>query len=324
MYEISLFGKCSFFRNGDAITCLPEGKAQNLLCYLLVNRGRAHSREALASLYWGNHPTALSKKYLRTALWQIRTALQESEGKRLLLIEPGSVCINPKAHFVLDIAEFEQTYLSAQPGPEFELGQTYLLHKAVELYRGELLEGCYEDWCLCERERLQNIYLTVLDKLLSICEERGDCEKGKVYGSIILRYDPASERTHQRLMRVYCKAGNRAGALRQYERCVAALEKELGVKASRQTVDLYQRICADDLQEQVRNQAPLSAAAPSPMSPGDLFSRLKRIRKALSSLRNKLEKDISTLDTLLNVESDPSKPVQGLSTQELRLRRTAK
>lgn len=320
MYEIRLFGKCSFLHNGDAIACLPEGKAQNLLCYLLVNRCRTHSREALASLYWGHHPTALSKKYLRTALWQIRTALQEPAENGLLLIESDSVCINPKAGFALDIAEFEQAYTSTPPGREIELGHTELLHRAVELYRGELLEGCYEDWCLCERERLQNIYLMVLDKLLSICEQRVDCEKGQAYASMILRYDPASERTHQRLMRLYCTAGHRAGALRQYERCVTALKQELGVKPSRQTLELYESICADDFQEQVKAQVPSSASGPSP-SPDDLFSRLRSIRTALSSLRSKLEDDISTLDKLLTPKSAPTKPVQRISPSHLRVRR---
>ena len=37
------------------------------------------------------------------------------------------------------------------------------------VYRGDLLEGCYQDWCLFERERLQNAYLAMLDKLMVRC-----------------------------------------------------------------------------------------------------------------------------------------------------------
>jgi len=28
----------------------------------------------------------------------------------------------------------------------------------VDLYQGDLLEGWYQDWLLCERERLQNMF----------------------------------------------------------------------------------------------------------------------------------------------------------------------
>ena len=326
MYEIRLFGKCSFIRNGGAVTGLPEGKAQNLLCYLLVNRGRTHSRESLASLFWGDHPTVQSKKYLRTAVWQVRSALQEPEEGELLLISADSARINPNATIVLDVAEFEQAYLSSQPlpGKKLEPAHIHLLQKAVDLYRGDLMEGCYEDWCLYERERLQNMYLAILDKLLSVCEEQGDSAAGWKYAACILRHDPACERTHQRLMRLYYQAGDRASGLRQYERCVTALRNELGVKPSRQTVELYERICADDLQERARTEAFSSPAEPS-APPDNLFSRLRRVRRALFSLHRQLEEEIVTLDSVLRPDSSPAKPVRRLSSSpQLRLRRPAK
>jgi len=40
------------------------------------------------------------------------------------------------------------------------------LQEAVRLSYADLLEGWYQDWCLYERERLQNIYLLILDKLM--------------------------------------------------------------------------------------------------------------------------------------------------------------
>lgn len=316
-YEIRLFGKCSVIHNGEVVSGLHQGKAQNLLCYLLVNRVRVHSRETLASLHWGDSPTAQSKKYLRTTLWQLRAALHEPEEGQLLLIGPDSAQVNPAAKVGLDVAQFEQAYLSSQTLTGNTLGHEHveLLGKAVDLYRGDLLEGCYEDWCLFERERLQNVYLIILDKLLSVCEERGNYEQGWDYASRTLRYDPACERTHQRLMRLYHRAGNRASALRQYEQCVAALKKELGVEPSRQTLELYARICADHPQETVNAGDPLRAPEPRHASQNDLFSRLRKIRQVLFSLRTELEEDILTLDQALDLGSGKkrSKRVRRLS-----------
>ncbi|NIN69138.1 MAG: hypothetical protein GTO63_31510, partial [Anaerolineae bacterium] len=81
--------------------------------------------------------------------------------------------------------------------------------------------------CLYERERLQNMYLAILDKLVSYSEVQGAYEAGLGYGSRILSYDGARERTHRRLMRLYYLAGDRTAALRQYDSCVEALRREL-------------------------------------------------------------------------------------------------
>jgi len=34
----------------------------------------------------------------------------------------------------------------------------------VEIYRGELLKGRHQDWCLYKRERMQHLYLAMLNK----------------------------------------------------------------------------------------------------------------------------------------------------------------
>jgi two-component SAPR family response regulator len=93
----------------------------------------------------------------------------------------------------------------------------------VALYHGDLLEDWFQDWCLYERERLQNIYLAALDKLMDYCEASRDYDAGLAYGTRILRHDLARERTHRRLMRLYYLAGDRTSALRQYDRCVQIL-----------------------------------------------------------------------------------------------------
>ena len=74
------------------------------------------------------------------------------------------------------------------------------------------------------------MYMQMLDKLMSYSQEHHEYEAGEGYGSTILRYDRASERTYRRLMYLQYIAGDRTGALRQYERCVIALAEELGVK----------------------------------------------------------------------------------------------
>src|SRR5262249_42653178 len=47
---------------------------------------------------------------------------------------------------------------------------------------------------------------------------------------------------HRALMRLYVQTGQRGAALRQYQRCVAALQRELRAEPETQTKTLYQEI----------------------------------------------------------------------------------
>src|SRR6188474_2572049 len=70
-----LFGKFTAHHDAGLLKGIEASKDQELLSYLLIHRDRPHSREALASLLWGDTSTEKSKKYLRQALWHLHAAL---------------------------------------------------------------------------------------------------------------------------------------------------------------------------------------------------------------------------------------------------------
>jgi DNA-binding SARP family transcriptional activator len=86
------------------------------------------------------------------------------------------------------------------------------------------------------------MYLTILDKLVAYHRERGEYEAGIAFGTLALRSDRARERTHQSLMTLRLLAGDRTGALRQYERCVSALREELDIAPAQETEALLRSI----------------------------------------------------------------------------------
>jgi len=65
----------------------------------------------------------------------------------------------------------------------------------VNIYQGNLLEAWYQDWCLYERERLQKLFLAMLDMLMDYCEAPQDYETGRTFGNRILQDDRAREHT---------------------------------------------------------------------------------------------------------------------------------
>jgi DNA-binding SARP family transcriptional activator len=297
--SIRLFGKFSAQLDAQRIEGLEAPRLQELFSYLLLYRGRPHARETLAALLWGDSPTAISKKYLRQALWQLQSALNAhaaASARHLLVVETDWIHINQDAGSWLDVAEFERSFSVVQGvrGREMDEGGARLLEDAVALYKGDLLEACYEDWCIYERERLQNMFLAMLDKLMSYCESHDQYENGLQHGARILACDRAREHTHWRLMRLQYLAGNRTGALRQYERCVAALREELGVKPAKRTTELYEQIRDDSVDESFHTHAGQQGEVLS--SPPEVVGRLRQIRNVLIEIQREIQKDIQAVE----------------------------
>ena len=154
--SIQLFGQFCVRRNEQVIGGFEAHKVQELFSYLLLHRNHSLSRESLASLLWPDCTTTTQpKKRLRQTLWHLQSALgsqSEAAHDRVLLVEPERVRINEEAELWLDVAVFEKTFdfVQSLAGQELDTQQVQALQKAVELYQGPLLEGCYEDWCLYE------------------------------------------------------------------------------------------------------------------------------------------------------------------------------
>lgn len=300
--EVFLFGRFRVRCGQRLLTDLEAYKTQELFCYLLLHRQRPHSRETLSDLLWPDIVAPQSKRYLRKALWQIQATFQVQTDFldcRILQAEPEWVQLNPDIDLWLDVTVFERAFelVRGRQGRELDMQCIQTLEGAVGLYRGDLLEGCYQDWCIYERERLEYMYLAMLDKLMDHCEACQEYEAGLAYGNTILRYDRARERTHRRLMRLHYLARDRTSALRQYELCVAALEEELGVGPARQTTILYEQIRADHL-----DWPPQLLATPDPTSRQlavpliQILKRLKRLDADLIDIEHQVRQDIQAVE----------------------------
>jgi len=274
--RVWLLGRVSIERNGQPSPD-PPAKALELLSFLLLHRDRGHTREELAALLWPDASTALARKYLRQTLWQLQSAL----AAELLALNSGWVRIDAEADWWLDVEVFERAWEASRDvaGARLTDAQARELEQAVALYRGDLAEGSYADWCIYERDRLQLTYLAMLEKLMGYCNAHRRWSQGVAYGQRILRYDPAREVTHQQLMRLYHRAGDRTTALRQFGRCVDALHRELGLAPSAGTVVLRDQIRQDRL------HIAAELAEPGTGALIELQQRFDEVQESLAALR---------------------------------------
>ncbi|MFN8444203.1 MAG: BTAD domain-containing putative transcriptional regulator [Caldilineaceae bacterium] len=296
--RISLLGKLRIQWNERDLPGLEARKVQELFTFLLLNRHIVHNREKLAALFWENQTTANSKKYLRQTLWQLQTALDgDTSDCSTLLVDDEWIQLNPACSLWLDVGILEEAFTAAAriPGANLSLVQANQLEQAVKLYSGELLAGWYQDWCIFERERLQSIYLGLLDKLIGYYEAHEQYALGIANALLILQQDRARECTHRQLMRHYYLSGDRTGALRQYEACTFALQEELAVDPAQSTVALYQQICNDSLRPNppVENEPPPIANG-SGLS--DVLQTLLQLQQGVKALSAQLESCVHAIE----------------------------
>lgn len=242
--RFELFGRLRITGDDRAELALESHKAAELLAYLLVHRDRPHLRERVASELWGNTNTRNSLKHLRHALWKLHTAAPEL--RALVRADRAWIQLDAREAWI-DVAALERAFAEARDRSGFDLDPigANRLHDAAALYTSDLLPGWDAEWCALERERLQNVYLLLLDKLMDNALHQALPEVGLGYGATSLALDPARESTHQRLMELHYTCGNRTAALRQYERCARHLMYDLGVRPGRRTDALREAIEAD-------------------------------------------------------------------------------
>ena len=309
---VRLLGQFSVFRDEQVVAVAAASKVPELLAYLLLQRDRTHAREALDDLLWPDGATGQPRKQLRQALWRLQSALSwpsdpsDPQGDPILVVQPESVRLGSRPDLWLDVAVFEQAFAFVQgiPGEALDEPRVQALKSAVQLYRGDLLEGWFQDWCLYERERLQGMYLAMLDKLMAYCEAQRDYEAGFVYGAQVLRYDRARERTHRRLMRLHYLVGDRTAALHQYQRCVAALHEELGVRPAKRTVALYEQIRADQLEGLPGAPFGLALGADELATPlHQALDRLTQFQTVLTHVQRQVQHEIRSLENSLQARA---------------------
>ena len=288
---LRLFGRFDLFRQGCPVAALGTRRARELLGYLALHRSRPQQREALAGLLWEEAPPELARKYLRQALWQVQTALHgddEAGADAMLEVDPEWIQLNESDALEIDVSRFEGAVCRCRGvgGAQLCSAHREALVDAVGLVRGELLDGCYANWCLLERERLQIDYLEALEKLVAACEACGDCERGLDFARRVLAIDPAREPAHRGVMRLHLAAGNRAEALRAFERCERVLQQEFGVRPSRQTLLAYEAIRSDGA------DAPPIAANLAGEQLRALMDVLERARELLAALEARVRGDL--------------------------------
>jgi DNA-binding SARP family transcriptional activator len=215
---------------------IPRRQARALL-YRLAIRPKAISRDHLCFLLWPDIPETSARRKLTILLTHLRRSLPEPE---IVLTSGDLIQLNPDRVWS-DTARFE----SLKSRAEFH-HLTGTLQQIVDLYRGNFLTGFsmpgspeYEHWAAQETHTFERRFLDALEALIDAYTAEQKYQKAIAQALRYLERDELEEGVHRRLINLYAQTGNRVGAQKQFERCIAILERELGVSPLPETEDAY-------------------------------------------------------------------------------------
>jgi DNA-binding SARP family transcriptional activator len=222
---------------GDQPFVIARRQARALL-YRIAATAHLVPREQLGYLLWPDSPDATARRNLTVLLTQIRHALPLPD---LLVTVDDTIGLNHTA------AETDTAALASLIPQATSAGQLDILARVLRQYRGPFLDGFalpdsteFEDWASQERQVWERRYLDGLAMLVEGYAAAGQYHAAIDAAQRSLAIDELAEDMHRRLIALYAAAGDRTSAVRQFERCIAVLDRELGVDPLPETRAAYE------------------------------------------------------------------------------------
>src|SRR5579871_2352395 len=266
LFRIEMLGRFAVWQGNREITRFRTQKTASLLAYLALYRARSHPRETLIERFWPESGLEAARTNLSVALNALRRQLEPPgvPAGAVIMADHQQVRLNPIA-YTSDVEDFESLLKEAQAAPQAER-RMEASQRALNLYRGDLLPGYFEEWVLTERDRLREAYLLTLRQMIKETAEARHLDLALQFAQRLVQADPLREESYRHLMRLYAALGRPAEALARYEDLERLLQKELQTTPSSTTKELAEQLRQVAPQPGKLPEARVAEGQPAPSS----------------------------------------------------------
>lgn len=227
--QLHVLGSVELRGTASSVELLSQPKRLAVLVYLALAQPHGfHRRDTVAALFWPEQSDFHARAALRKALHGIRQSL----GEAVLLTRGDEEVAVDREQLWCDAHAFDLAILNEQ------------FARALELYRGELLDGFFPDapgferWLGAERPRYRESAGHAAWALAERYESGSDLTLASRWARKAAKLAGADERRIRRVLSLLDRAGDRAGAMRVYEEFAEYLRTELDVEPSAETQTL--------------------------------------------------------------------------------------
>ncbi len=228
--EIRLLGVPSFSFDGAPWAFSAPPRCMSMLALVALAKA-PRSRASIAAALWPDELESEARTNFRRHLHRLQRALPAIDGVEWLSGSSATIAWNDAAPAWIDARAFEAA-----------LDDPARRNDALEWYRGDLLEGSYEEAILADRERLRARFLDACAQAASEARRRLQFADAARLADRMLALDEWREDAVRLGMAIRYESGDRSSALAQFERFASSLEREMGVEPMAETLALRDAI----------------------------------------------------------------------------------
>ena len=221
-------------------------RSRDLLCFVASRRHRRTSKDAILDAFWPDAELTTAEKNFYPTMSLIRKALNSSQPvkQNFLVYRDGEYLLDPAFSYRIDLEEFDRLVAEGEAALRSRNQEvvTDCFERAAALYRGEFMQGVYDDWVEEQRSYYREQHTRLLETLAKAALKAEDWSRALHYAQRILRDDSFREDVHALMMRAHAALGNRVAVRQQYEELRQLLREELGVEPTAETQRVYREV----------------------------------------------------------------------------------
>lgn len=257
---------------------------------LFIHRNQWRRREQVAADLWEDVDRGSALKRLSTVLWRFKNELEIPTSQFDLFVrrDHDHIGLFDCRACWIDVVAFRsrlRVLLANLRQEHLNRRDLMRLERALGHYKGEFLSNLDADWALFERERLRSLYVEGTYRAVSLAKTLGFRDKALLFAREGALIEPLREDFHRELMRLNIESGNRALAIRQYQKCCRILYQELGVAPTPETTEIYDLASRGALPANKKNRDFLPSS-----SIYTVIDRLEGISRSLEKSSQRLSK----------------------------------
>jgi TolB-like protein/DNA-binding SARP family transcriptional activator len=222
----------------DGADFLPRGrKTRGLMALVCLAQGERVSRSRLIGLLWDRSGEAQARMSLRQSLSELNSIVNR-HAPGLVEIDRESVRLDVSKCWVDALAIIEASADAAAHTSNL-----------VEPYSERLLEDLdgitpsFDQWLTAERTRFEDRVRKVLEvELDRLTEQNARPEVCAAAARRLINFEPTHEAAVRSLMEAFAQMGDRAQAIREFERCRQVLQRMLDLPPSKETIAVYEAV----------------------------------------------------------------------------------
>ena len=245
MIKVCALGTFKLFRGNEEVLEdeWERRKSKELLKLFLVNYGELISKDKICSLLWPNKNKESAYRSFYVALNNLNKVLEPNRKSRkeTYFISKRDKYYGLIKDFVYhyDVKLFEKFIEQGEKSNEERIKAKFY-QEAVSIYSNDfLVDDLEQDWIIDERERLEQLYLEIVEYLMKYRYEMEDYQQVIKLADQILNKNRYIEPAYLYKIMSYDQLGKRAIAITVYESCEKILNQELDINPNSKLKEYY-------------------------------------------------------------------------------------